>query len=241
MTTLTQVQESGPARRRWRITAPVALALALAGCSDSGRPLLAPQPSEPKPVAVSPVMAVRLLEWAWDHRDHQACEEVLTDDFLFVCAEPDSAGNAFVGRVITRFDETQFVRRLFVGGGSHPPANHVSLQLDANLIPVQDSRPGKGDMALHREVTTSVVLRIDTDEDDFRITGSARFFLVRGDAAVLPPGFRPDPARWFIQRWEDETVGPGGSALRARGRDPGPLRAMPSRNMTWCELRAIYR
>ena len=223
----------------------VVLALALAGCSDSGRPLVT-QPGEPNPLPSSPTMAVRSLEWCWDHRDAGAYAELLTEDFSFRCADPDSAGNAFLGRQFTRLDELESVRRLFLGGGSNPPAKFISLQLDQELIPEPDGRPGKGSTTFHRVIVSSVVLRIDTRELDFLVAGAVRFFLVRGDSALIPAeliarGHRPDSTRWYIERWEDETVGLGAAAARAQAGDAGLPRTMPPSNTTWCSVKAIYR
>jgi hypothetical protein len=71
-----------------------------------------------------------------------------------------------------------------------------------------------------------VVLRIETDEESFQVTGDARFFVVRGDSALIPQdmldrGFRPDKDRWYIERWEDETQGSGGGIANAVTRDRG--------------------
>ena len=54
---------------------------------------------------------------------------------------------------------------------------------------------------------------------------SALFFVVRGDSARIPKdmvdrGFGPDKNRWYIERWEDQTVGGGGAGgLTAGGGD----------------------
>jgi hypothetical protein len=65
-----------------------------------------------------------------------------------------------------------------------------------------------------------VTLTIRTDEQDFQVLGSARFFLVRGDSVAIPPElntrFGQDSTRWWIERWEDETQG-GDAATRSRG------------------------
>ena len=136
---------------------------------------------------------------------------------------------------------------MFLGGGTHPPANHISLQLDPNLVAQGDTRPGRQGTIHHQQVLTEFVLRIDTDESAYQVTGAARFFLVRGDSALIPAdlvarGFGHDSARWYIERWEDEIVGP--PAARAATRD-GPaapsLRAQPSGSTTWCEIKALYR
>jgi len=134
-----------------------------------------------------------------------------------------------------------------VGGSSSAPANRISLQLDHTLIPQADPRPGKQDTTYHQTIVTSVVLRIETPEEGFQVTGSARFFLVRGDVPLIPAeliarGFRPDAARWYIQRWDDETAGsPAASALAQDARDARPLRAQPAKYFTWCWIKTLYR
>ena len=210
---------------------PATLLLALAtllvaGCFNPFDPLVARNragASEPTPVPSRPELIVRLFEWCWDHRSINDYEEVFTDDFLFAFAATDSAGRAFQGAVLTRNDEIETARHLFVGGGTSPPATSVSLQLDQNLRAEQDTRPGKRDTTYHREIVTDVVLRIETEEESFQVTGAARFFVVRGDSALLPQdlvdrGFRPDAGRWYIERWEDETVGTAGANAAARDR-----------------------
>ena len=126
-------------------------------------------------------------------------------------------------------------------------ANSITLSFDQNLMAEQDSRPGREDVSLYRVITTLFVLRIDTFEEDFQVTGAARFFLVRGDAAMIPEelaarGVGPDAGRWYIQRWEDESV--GDPAPKARAQDtPGaePHRTLPASNRTWCSVKALYR
>ena len=213
----------------------LAIAALVPGCFNPFNPLVAKNragATDPPPYPNRPDLVVRLFEWCWDHRSIIEYEEIFTDDFLFEFAATDTAGNAFRGRALTRFDEIETTRHLFVGGGASPPANSITLQLDQNLIAGPDSREGKSDTTFFQEITTSVVLRIDTDEEDFQVTGQARFFLVRGDSAVIPAeliarGFGPDPGRWYIQRWEDETVGSTGAYSALRGRREGGLATLP--------------
>ena len=222
-------------KRRLRRLGSLALALALAACGrDSGR-TVAPRPAAPGVTADSPVNAVRLLQWSWEHRDLDRYDILLTEDFLFACAATDSAGRPFQGGVFQRPDELEIARHLFVDGNQLAPrANSISLTLDENLIPEPDWRPGR-DSEHYRLVTSSIVLRIDTDEEDFEITGTAHFFLVRGDAALFPQELRNrgvlDPNHWYVQRIEDETI----QSNRPQ------LRAMPARRPTWCSVKALYR
>jgi hypothetical protein len=205
----------------------VVAAASLTGCLNPFNPLIAKNrvgATDPPPYPSRPDQVVRLFEWCWDHRSIAEYEEIFTEDFQFEFAATDTAGNAFRDRALTRFDEIETARHLFVGGGTSPPANSITLQLDQNLISQPDSRPGKQDTTYFQEIITSVVLRIKTDEEEFQVTGAARFFMVRGDSALIPAelvarGFHSDPGRWYIQRWEDETVGTAGanSAVRDRG------------------------
>ena len=225
----------------------LALALAFAGCSGSiSWPTLVKKPTAPEPEfrATAPVSAVRLLEWCWDHRSLDAYDTLLSDDFFFVCAATDSSGSAFLGHGLARVDEIERARRLFVGGGTAPPANSISLQLDQNLISQQDTRPGKQDTTYHQEIITSVVLKIDTEEESFQVTVAARFFLVRGDSALIPHelvarGFRPDTTRWYIERWEDESL--TSTPAPEREAPEPPVRAQPAHRFTWCSIKTLYR
>ena len=225
---MTMTRSVWPVSPRAVAVAGLALAaLFLAGCFNPFDPLVARNragAADPPPIPSRPDLVVRLFEWCWDHRSITDYEEIFTDDFLFAFAATDSAGRAFQGAVLTRTDEIETARHLFVGGGTSPPATSVSLQLDQNLLAGQDGRPGKLNTTYHRQIITQVVLRITTEGEDFQVTGAARFFVVRGDSAVIPQqlkdrGFGPDSTRWYIERWEDETVGSdgGSSAVRDRG------------------------
>jgi hypothetical protein len=195
------------------------------------------------PSPVSPQTAVRALEWSWDHASTTGLATLLTDDFLFACAASDSAGRAFRSSGITRSDLLEVARHLFTGGGSSPPASSIALTLDRTLFPGQDGRPGKQDLNFYREIVTSLVLRIETPEESFQITGEARLHLVRADVAHIPAdlashGAGPDPGRWYIERWEDETAGAGGASATSAAPRP---RTLPAKNTTLCSLLELYR
>jgi hypothetical protein len=223
-------------RRAAAILFVLAIAALVPGCFNPFNPLVAKNRAgavDPPPFPSRPDLVIRLFEWCWDHRSIVEYEEIFTEDFLFEFAATDTAGNAFRGRALTRFDEIETTRHLFVGGGTSPPANSITLLLDQNLIPGQDSREGREDTTYFQQIVTQVTLRIDTDEEDFQVTGQARFFLVRGDSALIPAelvarGFGPDPGRWYIQRWEDETQGSNGAFRALRERRGSGLAARPS-------------
>jgi hypothetical protein len=209
------------------------LLLAIGGCFNPFSPRIAPTLGVyiPPPEPNSPQGVVRLFEWCWNNRDITLYKEIFTADYVFVFALGDSAGNLFRDDPVTRETELDMARNLFVGGGNEPPANSIVLHLDPTLRPTNDSRPGK-DPRWHKEIVTGVDLSIKTDQQDFRITGYARFFVVRGDSALIPEdlGFAPDSMRWYIEQWNDETLaGPGAFALEPAGPGISGLRTPTAR------------
>lgn len=228
------------------VVAALALLAALAGCagkvSDPNTAAIAGTGSVAPPttriVPDSPKALIDAFALAWNHRDPGQYPELFTDDYEFAFASVDSAGNAFANRSLTRGDEIEIARHLFVTGtASNPPAQRIVLTFDRTFIPEPDSRPGKT-YPWHVEVKRNVVLAVDTADQAFRITGAVRFFLVRGDSAAIPPdlaarGFRPDPNRWWIERWEDETLDTGGAST-----EDAPT---PTATRTWGALKALYR
>ena len=204
------------------------LMLGVSGCFNPFSPRIAPTTGiyVPPPTPNSPQNVVRLFEWCWKNRDITVYSEIFTDDFRFIFALGDSAGNLFRDEPVNREMELNIARNLFVGGGSAAPATSILLNLDPTLRASADSRPGKN-ARWHNEIVTSVDLDIKTEDGvEYRIMGNARFFVVRGDSAMIPAtlGFRPDSTRWYIDQWNDETLqGAGTAAVRPAGlRASGP-------------------
>ncbi len=243
-------------RRIVRVWPVALLLLGLGGCFNPFDPRIAPTTGIyiPPPTPNSPQNVIRLFEWCWRNRDITVYKEIFTDDFRFIFALGDSAGNLFRDEPVNREMELNIARNLFVGGGSAPPASSIFLNLDPTLRALPDSRPGK-DPRWHNEIVTSVDLTIKTEVGaEYRIVGNARFFVVRGDSALIPQelGFQPDSARWYIEQWYDETL-QGSSAMALRPAGPGILQvALPGAQtaaaatttlpfqMTWGELNALY-
>jgi len=219
----------------------VATALvALAGCSErhgvTGPDGLLPPPPDP----VSPQAVVRLFEWSWNYRSLDHLAETLSGDFRFVFAQGDSAGNQFRDHSMDRQQLLDCAGHLFFGSATEPPATSIVLHFDPTLRPVDDSRPGRNPR-WHKEIVTSVDLDVRTELKGYRITGYARFFVVRGDSALIPPdlvarGFHPDATRWYIQQWNDETLVVPTGVPRAPA-----ARALPANHVTWGKLLALYR
>ena len=212
--------------------------LAVAGlfsCAcDIGRTVA---PVEVAPVASTPAGAVQRLGWAFNHRDIEIVAGLLTDDFVFQCAELDSAGNTPGDTVVTCDSLLAALRSLFLGvPGVSSPAR-VSLTFDQNLVPFPDTRVGRN-ARLHKTIRTSFDLVVDdpTAQRTWEVTGHALFFLTRGDSAAVPAdqkasGARADSTRWWIDRWEDETIGTAGA---------GSAHANPASQATLWKLLRFY-
>lgn len=171
--------------------------LAMAAVSACSTKVVAPAGDEP-PAAVTPSQAVRRLEWGIEHRDLGLVEGLLTDDFQFITAGVDSAGNP---------DRSPARKGSFLDWlrGLLDSSPALTLQFDRNLVAYPDSRPGKN-ARWHRQIRTGVVLERSTT-----ITGQWLIFLTRGDSASIPAGLRgrgvkPDSTAWWLDRLEDETL-----------------------------------
>lgn len=197
----------------------IALALTTTGCFNPFDPLVFRERgvSSAAPVPSSPENTMQLFRWCWVNRAADVYEEVFTDDYVFVFATTDSAGNAFRDRPYTREDELITARNLFNGGGNEPPATSVTLNLDPTLRKSRDPRPGKANK-WHWVIQTSVALTVRTESQSYETTGRGLYYFIRGDSAAIPPalqqrGFQPDSTRWWLERWEDQTVGSAGGLV----------------------------
>lgn len=224
----------------------VVFLFAATGCFNPFSPLVSTQrvASTQAPIPNSPAGVVKLFEWCWQNRDISRYEEVFTDDYRFAFAEGDSAGQPYTGTPYTRETELRNVGGVFDGNEERSPAKSISLNLDKTMISLPDPRPGK-DPKWHRSIRTSVDLTVEFDlgggsVDKQIVTGNALFFLVRGDSAVIPPelldrGFVRDSSRWWIERWEDETlqIGSSGAANPALRRTASPTPLLFPRRVTF--------
>jgi len=198
------------------MAAAALLVILVAGCFNPFDPRTAANRgvSQPPPRADSPRDLLRLFEWCWEHRAAAEYRELFTDDFRFGFATTDSTGTPFLDRGFTRDDELSSATHLFQGGDAHQPrANRITLDFDPpDLVAFPDSRPGKTD-PWHKSIFTHVLIKIEFDEATETVSSSAHFFVVSGDSALIPQelkdrGFKPDPNRWYIERYEEqETFG----------------------------------
>lgn len=228
------------------------------GCFNPFDPLVSARRgiSEPPPVPIDPPSTLRLFKWCWENRSIEEYRELFTDDYIFVFAETDSAGNAFRDVPWTREDEMISTSSLFGGGGTEPPADRITLDFTRTLTTFGSTFPGHNPH-WHKTIRAEVYLRVQRGQSTLEVRGPGLFYFVRGDSAALPDelvqrGFRPDSTRWYIERWEDETVSSGGAAFGARPAtaaaveggtgvqpyDPPPL---PPSIRTWGGIKEYFR
>lgn len=206
-----------------------------ASCAREDSPV-APEPLAVPAGAYSPTEAARLVEWAWKNRNVEVLRRIFTEDYAFKFASNDSAGNAYRDSAFTLQNELHCSSGIFLGTTDLDPAIEILLDFDKVLIDLPDDRQGR-DRHWHRSVLTKVNLKVTLDRGNGpevnEVNGYARFYVVRGDSASLSPeqvaAGGQDSTRWWIDRWEDETLPPGATS------------AHPSQNRTWGGIKALYR
>ncbi|HEV2106577.1 MAG TPA: hypothetical protein VGU27_12690 [Candidatus Eisenbacteria bacterium] len=231
------------------------LALGAGGCFNPFRPLIAAERglSSPPPAPNTPSNCIRLFEWCWQNRSEHEYRTVFTDDYRFLFAQGDSAGNTYRQQPWRREDEMAMATNMFTGSIGRTPARSITLSLDRTLVTFPDPRPGMNPI-WHKTIRTSVSLQVQTgDEQSYEVTGFASFFLVRGDSAAIPneltqQGFVRDSTRWWIEEWDDETVtiGPGGTGSARPAGGPAAVRPAGAADlapipMSWGRVKAIWR
>ncbi len=220
--------------RRLALTATVlVLAFGLAGCFNPFMPkVLNERVTTTAPSPTTPAEAIRLFAWCWVNRGVEEYKELFTDDYVFQSASLDSAGNGGRDIITRRQEEIETAENIFIGSAERPPASKITLNFDRNLVPFPDTRPGKNS-TWHKTIRTSVDLKVEVgDGSVLEVTGYALFYLTRGDSAAIPAelkarGFKPDSLRWWIDRWEDETLASEGGAARPARPGAGRLFTIP--------------
>jgi hypothetical protein len=218
------------------LTALVA-ALMATGCFNPFQPrVLTERVTTVAPSPTTPQNAVLLFEWCWVNRGVEEYKGLFTDDYVFQSAELDSAGNTSRDVLTRRNDEIETAQNMFVGSAERPPASKITLNFDPSLVPFDDNRPGKNPR-WHKQIRTSVDLKVDVEEGNtLEVSGHALFFLTRGDSALIPAdrvaiGFKPDSLRWWIDRWEDETIGSGAVVASLHSARPAATQLVISETM----------
>jgi len=230
----------------------VAAVLPIVGCFNPFRPQeLTGGVSTPPPTPDTPSNTLRLLEWCYNNRAIAEYRELFTSDYRFQFGALDPYGNAYQDQnPWTREDELASATKLFQGSTDKQAAASITLALDPNFRVQRDPRPGK-DPRWHKTIRTNVQLTIlDVDQVRTDVSGTSLFFLVRGDSALIPlelvdRGFGPDSTRWYIDRWEDESVispaimAPDGATDRS-ARRAAPDGAQPHW-VTWGYVKILWR
>lgn len=261
------------AKKLVRILLPVGLLLLGAtGCFNPFDPRMAlvGGNTKPPPVPDSPAGIVDLFQWCWRNRAYDTYQEIFTDNYRFVFATGDSAGDFYRGTPWTRSDELATAQHLFVTGTpGQPPATSITLDWTQDLSIDLDPTRAIADSAYFRLVSAQVLLRVNLGEETQEVRGPVYFYVVRGDSAIIPPeliqrGFKPVATRWYIQQWVDGTLQGGAFAarrapaigpataigmLRAPGMASAPIRsgitgpraANGIREVTWGMLKAEFR
>ena len=206
--------------------------LVLSGCVESSAPWGPAPVVSASPGNSTPELAIRSVAWSWNQKSVGAYQVLFTDDYRFSFSTLDPYGDAYRGDTWMREDERLFAQHLFVGGSpTEPPATSIELAFNSKLVAEPDPRPGRNPR-WHKNIQTALNLVVTDPNKQTNVTGLANFYLVRGDSAQVPSGTARDSTRWYIDRWEDDTASnPGG----------GPAQAMPIKNLTMGQLKALYR
>lgn len=222
-------------------------AMSIAGCGSHRAMPTAPAMAQP-PDLIGPEATVQAFAWSWSHRNSAELAQVLSDDFRFVFSTGDSAGNAYRDRPLGRPDLLAMSDSLFRSGAQ------VVLFLDHNLQALDDTRPGHNP-SWHRQILTNVDLTVTVNLQPYHVVGQALFYLVRADSARIP-GDLGDPqviardtTRWFIDEWDDLTLGNTGGLPRSKTQ-PAHSGPSPSERLwhsavhdatTWGQILSLYR
>jgi len=219
--------------------------LLAAGCDRNEPAPTQPDPPAPMPTASSPESLMAAFAWCNQNLSIDEYRTLFTDDFQFVFPAMDTMGNQYRDHPWTREDELTHFQNLVNGGAADQPAARlITLVLDRSFRVEDDLRPGKYDPDRRKIITTHVNLMIQTiDGAASNVNGKATFFLVRGDSALIPDdlGHGPDPNRWYIERWEDQTYAPTGLTTGSSGAAPRPQHAQPASKTTWGTIKVRYR
>jgi hypothetical protein len=182
----------------------LAIAMPFAACSKKAEE----HPTQPEtptpPVPNSPENVIALIKWSWTQRDTAAYRQVFTDDYRYVFAASDSNPPA---NGLDRFQELAVGFHLFrTGSLSNPAATSITFDLSSVNV-FADDRPGRNP-TVHKKVTASLYVVAITPGPDYSLRSDVSFYVTRGDSAAIPTdtGASPDAGRWYVDRWQDDTV-----------------------------------
>jgi hypothetical protein len=191
---------------RGRRVAIIALSVLLAGAA---RATVTNYPSANQPVT-GPEAALENLAKAYRSLSVARIDALLTNDYTFH-GFTDSLGRYTVGW--PRDNEMRSIRGMLEGVSRDGKvimarADSVGVVFDGISIGVDPEHP---DSTQQYEVLTVTRAQFGIRMADGRHLLNAPslhvFHVVRGDAAVLAPGQRADPDRWYIRRWLEDVSG----------------------------------
>lgn len=212
----------------------------VAGCSK--REVTAPVAVNPTPPLDTPEHVLLALQWALENLDFATLRTLFTADYVFVFASQDSAGNAFRDTPWGWEDEIACSLHLLIGGSqTEPPVDRITLDFTNNLVVFPSTLPGH-DPKWHKTIRAEVNLRFVRGESTLEVRGPSLFYFVRGDSAAIPQalideGVHPDSTRWWIDRWEDDTL----SSAVSRFAIVPPADPNPTQATSWGRIKVLYR
>jgi len=194
--------------------------LLLAGCGsspsappDPGEPIYHPQPI---PIADTPVHLVQRFEIVFEYQDLGNYKPLLTDDFHFrfsADADPELFYRYPNWNIDDDIESTKHLFEGFVNtpGELVPAASRIDIALSGVQLEADsthaDSTRHYGKVAVAAFEMT-IELPTNSDPVTYHVVAPHDFYVVRGDAAVLPGGTAADSTRWYIRRWIDRAPAP---------------------------------
>ncbi len=173
----------------------------------------------------TPRNTILRFESAYEYAVLLEYERLLTRDLRFHFSEQsDSALVALYGNDWDRDDEVESTFNLFQGSSNQhgdvlPWATAISMTLP-NFVDRADST--HADSLDHYRVVDVPTLRLQiafSDSSNVDVAAHHRYYLVRGDAAVLGAGQDAASNRWYIRRWDElsptDTTSTSWGALKA--------------------------
>jgi hypothetical protein len=182
------------------------------------------------------------LEAAWESEADSQYAPLLTNDFRYKFSAASDPALVDLYPNWGRDDEVAAITHLFNGfvnsnGTPVPAASHIDMTL--NGVVQQDDADHADSTAYYQHI---IVTSLDADivvpqagsyPITYHISSRHEYFVVRGNAAVLPAGTSADPTRWYLRRWED--LSPPPPAVRK-----GPV-INPAMPKSLGSLRSQYR
>lgn len=174
------------------------------------------------PDGESPQSALNRLEKSYRELDLELYASLLTADYRFVSDDPRIDGNYPEG--LDRTLDITSSAGLFGATPVPGKPSIASIEFDLGLVG-EGADPDHPDSLEHYRLLVAprpvMTIRASTAEEMHLRRTLLAFYMVRGDAAVLPEGAPANAGLWYLRRWvetpeESEPV-PGGEGAAAAG------------------------